>query len=90
MGVRDYVYDPKLRQAIPQTYYAPAMLGPDGRTYIPNKSNPYTMTDENGDTRLITPFDLERGEITPEMIYSRAPHRARSASKDENIPMESF
>lgn len=89
MGVKDYTYDPDLRQAIPSTYYVPALKGPGG-SVVPDKSSPFTMTDENGNTRLITPFDLERGEITPDMIYARSPHRPRSASKDENIPMESF
>lgn len=91
MGVRKYQYDSELRQAIPHTFYVRAMATPGGRSYVPDMNDPWTEIDVNtGQPRLITPFDLERTEITPDLIYSRSPLRPRSASKDSNIPMESF
>jgi prepilin-type N-terminal cleavage/methylation domain-containing protein len=43
-----------------------------------------------GEKYVLTPFDLEREEITPDMVYKTFPHRARSASKDSNNVIENF
>lgn len=90
MGVKRYRYDPRLKQAIPQTMYVGVTYGPDGKPR-PNYNDPLVRTDPNtGEKYVLTPFDLEREEITPDMVYKTFPHRARSASKDSNNVIENF
>lgn len=78
MGVKEYNWDPNLKAAIPQVNYYEVKWTMGG--FVPDMNDPNPLT----------PDEVERLLIPYSELFKRFPKNKRSASSEENVPLEAY